>query len=62
MFRLDELMNENILLRGFGNRELHSAVSPPLPQHPPIEAHTLIARLSGPMIDGREPLCLGDVR
>jgi hypothetical protein len=23
MFRLEELMNENILLRGFGNRDLH---------------------------------------
>lgn len=28
MFSLDELMNENILLRGFGNRELHG--EPPL--------------------------------
>lgn len=31
MFRLDELMNENILLRGFGNRDLHSAAPFSLP-------------------------------
>lgn len=44
MFRLDELMNENILLRGFGNRDLHGG--PPFScslawHHPPRP--TLIA-------------------
>lgn len=55
MFRLDELMNENILLRGFGNRDLHSAV-PLFLLFPPALARpsrpTLIEGLSYPTMGG----------
>lgn len=40
MFRLDELMNENILLRGFSNSVLHSG--PPLLSSPSLAPPTQV--------------------
>lgn len=64
MFRLDKLMNENILLQGFSSGALHGGppfLSPPSPSttHP---GPVLQQRPSFPMIVWIGPLCCDEAR